>query len=121
LAEDDASLRKLVVSVLEEFGYTVISAVDGEDAVKKFMENKDRIQLLLFDLIMPKKNGREAYDEIRKMKPDIRVLFSSGHAPDLVRELASPEHGVSVAHKPISPLDLLQKVRKILDTGKTEA
>jgi len=121
LAEDDTSLRTLVTSILEEFGYTVISAVDGEDAVKKFMENKDSIKLLLFDLIMPKKNGREAYDEIKKMKPDIRALFSSGHAPDLVRQLASSEHGVSVVHKPISPLDLLQKVRTILDEGKAQA
>jgi PAS domain S-box-containing protein len=118
LAEDDASLRKLVVSVLEEAGYTVLTAIDGDDAVKKFLENKDRIKLLLFDLVMPHKSGREAYDEIRKMKPAIRVLFSSGHSPDLVQQMASTEHGVSVALKPISPLDLLKKVRGILDEAE---
>ena len=65
-------MRKLTVLVLEQMGYTVITANDGEEAVTKFMENKDRIQLLLFDIIMPKKNGREAYDEIRKVKPTSR-------------------------------------------------
>ena len=70
-------------------GYTVITASDGQDAVAKFMENKDRIQLLLFDIIMPKKNGREAYEEIKKMKPDIPVLFASGYSPDMLRVKAS--------------------------------
>src|SRR5574340_481418 len=63
VAEDDESLRKLSSIVLTQFGYTVIEAVDGEDAVRQFMENKDRIQLLLFDLIMPKINGKEARSE----------------------------------------------------------
>ena len=78
-------MRKLTLLVLEQMGYTVIIANDGEEAVTKFMENKDRIQLLLFDIIMPKKNGREAYEEIKKMKPDIPVLFASGYSPDMLR------------------------------------
>ena len=95
LAEDDARLRKLTVLVLEQMGYTVITANDGEEAVTKFMENKDRIQLLLFDIIMPKKNGREAYDEIRKVMPTIPVLFASGYSPDMLREKALIDKGVA--------------------------
>ena len=115
VAEDDEALRKLSRTVLTEYGYTVIEAVDGEEAVKKFVENKDRIQLLLFDLIMPKMNGKEAYDEIRKIKPDMKVIFASGYAPDLVRQKASLENGAHLVFKPISPMQLLRKVRSVLD------
>jgi PAS domain S-box-containing protein len=115
VAEDDENLRKLSRTVLAEFGYTVIEAVDGEDAVKKFMEHKDTIQLLLFDLIMPKMNGKEASDEIRKIKPEMKVLFASGYDPDLLQQKALLEDGVHLVYKPISPMDLLRKVRSVLD------
>jgi CheY-like chemotaxis protein len=119
VAEDDENLRKLSRTVLEEFGYTVIEAVDGEDAVKKFMENKDAIRLLLFDLIMPKMNGKEASDEIRKIKPDLKILFASGYDPDLLQQKELFEAGVNLVYKPISPMDLLRKVRSVLD-GATQ-
>ena len=115
LAEDDPAVRKLTLLVLEQMGYTVIIANDGEEAVTKFMENKDRIQLLLFDIIMPKKNGREAYEEIKKTKPDIPVLFASGYSPDMLRVKALVDEEVPLVYKPISPQGLLKKVREVLD------
>ena len=115
LAEDDANLRTLSVLVLEKVGYTVITANNGEEAVAKFTENKDNIQLLLFDIIMPKKNGREAYDEIRKARPDIPVLFASGYSPDIIREKSLIDKDVALIYKPMSPQDLLKKVREVLD------
>ena len=63
-AEDDANVRNVTKTLLEEFGYKVIVAVDGEDAVTLFEKNRDRIQLLIFDIIMPKLNGKEAYEKI---------------------------------------------------------
>lgn len=118
LAEDDESVRNLVKDVLEEFGYTVITSIDGEDAINKFTENRDEIQLLLFDLIMPKKTGKEAYDEIRKIKPGIKIIYSSGYAPDIIRQRALLDDQVTVAFKPLSPRDLLKKVRHVLDGGR---
>ncbi len=115
VAEDDENLRKLSRIVLTEYGYTVIEAVDGEDAVKKFEENKDRIQLLLFDLIMPKMNGKEAFDEIRKIMPGMKVIFATGYAPDIVRQKASLEEGAHLIYKPLSPVKLLRKVRSVLN------
>ena len=119
LAEDDEALRKLSRIVLTQNGYTVIEAVDGEDAVRKFRKNKDRIHILLFDLIMPKMNGKEAYDEIRKIRPDMKVLFASGYAPDIVWQKASLEPGSHLIYKPVSPMELLRKVRSVLD-GATQ-
>ena len=80
IAEDDEDIRKLTKTVLEGHGYTVIEAVDGRDAVEKFSANKDKIHLLLFDIMMPNKNGREAYDAINEMKPGINALFMSGYS-----------------------------------------
>jgi len=115
LAEDDPAVRKLTLLVLEQMGYTVIIANDGEEAVTKFMENKDRIQLLLFDIIMPKMNGREAYEEIKKTKPDIPVLFASGYSPDMLRVKELVDDDAALVYKPISPQNLLKKVREVLD------
>jgi len=115
LAEDNEVVRKLTVAVLEDFGYTVITAVDGEDAVARYREHGDSIQLLLFDLIMPKKNGKEAYDEIRKIRPDLKIIFSSGYSADIVRDKASIGSEVSIIFKPVSPVELLKKVRSVLD------
>ena len=84
VAEDDASLRKLTSTVLEAFGYRVITAEDGEDAITKFMENRDRIHLVMLDMIMPKKSGKDAYVEIRKIMPDIKALFVSGYTMDII-------------------------------------
>ncbi len=120
LAEDEETLRELWRSVFEEFGYEVIVAVDGEDAVKKFSENKDRIHLFVSDLIMPKKNGKEAYDEIIQMRPDIKAVFASGYSPDIVRNRTALRITASIIYKPISPMDLLKKVRSVLDEGTTK-
>lgn len=115
LAEDDEMVRNLTTTVLREFGYTVIEAVDGKDAVKKFKENADSIKLLLFDMIMPKMNGKDAVDEIRRIGPIIKTIFTSGYAPDIVREKLSFEEGIHLITKPVTPAELLRKVREVLD------
>jgi PAS domain S-box-containing protein len=115
LAEDDEEVRKLTKTVLDGFGYKVIEAVDGEDAIKKFMDDKDKIQLLILDVIMPKKNGKEAYNEIKKTKPNIKALFTSGYTADIIQKKGLLEEGLNFIPKPISPRELLRKVREALD------
>jgi two-component system NtrC family sensor kinase len=115
VAEDDEALRELSSSVLREFGYTVLDAVDGEEAVRKFAERKDDIRLIILDMIMPKKNGKEAYDEIREMKPSVRALFVSGYTADIIRDKGMLGGDVEILLKPISPAVLLKKVRELLD------
>ncbi len=118
LAEDDSTLRELTVMILEDFGYTVITAVDGQDAVNKFTENKDRVQLLLLDLIMPRMSGKDAYDAIRLTRPDIKVIFASGYDPDMVRQKTLIEQNVPVVYKPVPMATLLKKIRVVLDNGE---
>ncbi|MDO9079715.1 MAG: response regulator, partial [Desulfuromonadales bacterium] len=120
LAEDDEYVRALTRSVLTDFGYTIIEAVNGADAVSKFVEHHETIGLLLLDLIMPKMNGKEALDEIRKIRPDIKAIFSSGYAPETIRQKAALDDGVHLIAKPASPTDLLKKVRQVLDEQGTD-
>ncbi|HUO76657.1 MAG TPA: PAS domain S-box protein [Thermodesulfovibrionales bacterium] len=115
LAEDDSGVRNLTRKVLEESGYTVIEAVDGEDAVSKVTEHKERIQLVILDVVMPKKNGKEVYEEIKKTAPGIRVLFTSGYTANTMQTREFLDKGLHFIPKPVSPKQLLQKVREVLD------
>jgi len=115
LAEDDKIVRDLTKHVLEGAGYQVVEATDGEEAVRKFSDNRKRIDLLVFDIIMPKKNGKDAYLKIKAIRPDIKVLFISGYATDNVNSKGILEAGLDFVMKPISPSDFLKKVRNILD------
>jgi PAS domain S-box-containing protein len=115
LAEDDETVRSLIKTVLEGSGYTVITAHDGQDAVNIFKKDPGKIALLLFDIMMPRKTGKEASDEIRALQPDIKTIFSSGYAPDLIRQKVLLDDKAVVAYKPISPTELLKQVRSVLD------
>jgi CheY-like chemotaxis protein len=84
LAEDDPSLRAFTRDILKSYGYTVLVAADGEEAVERFTQEKDRIDLLFLDVVMPGRNGREVYDAARAVRPDIKVLFYSGHTDDVI-------------------------------------
>jgi two-component system cell cycle sensor histidine kinase/response regulator CckA len=115
VAEDDEAVRKLVASMLEQFGYTVIQATNGEDAVNKFMMNRGKVQLLLLDVIMPKKSGKEVLEKIRIFSPDIKALFLSGYTADIVSQKGLLDKGWNFILKPVQMSDLLRQVRTIFD------
>ncbi len=115
VAEDDHSIRELTTSVLRDAGYRVVAAEDGEDAVRKFRENKELIHLALLDVIMPKANGRNAYEEMKKTSPAMKVLFASGYTGDILTVKGIIDEGFEFIQKPMTPGDLLEKVRKVLD------
>lgn len=101
--------------MLEAFGYNVVSAKDGDDAITKFMENREGISLLLLDMIMPKKSGKEVAEEIRKVSPRMKILFASGYTSDIVKNRELSESGFDFIHKPFQLKELVMKVREILD------
>jgi PAS domain S-box-containing protein len=115
IAEDDDDLRRLNRELFEECGYRVIEAANGQEALELYKENQGTIDLLLFDVVMPKMNGREAFEEIRTLRPDMRVLFTSGYTSDIL----SSSHGIGTEFdciaKPQPPEELMAKVRDILD------
>ena len=115
VVDDDAPLRELAENVLTQFGYRVITAVDGRDAVCKFREAVGSIQLVIMDIVMPQQNGKEAFDEIRTLCSNCKVLFMSGYAADIVHRRGVVDHGLEFISKPLRPMQLLKKVREILD------
>jgi signal transduction histidine kinase len=117
LVEDNAVVRGAVNAILTHAGYKVLEAVDGEDAIHKFMENKDDIHLLILDVIMPKKNGKEVYETIKKIKP-VKIIFTSGYTADIIHRRGIVEEGSDLILKPYSPYALLEKIRSVLDKQK---
>ncbi len=115
LVEDDESVRAMTKKVLEDFGYRVIEAADGEEAVRVFKENRESVELLILDIIMPKKNGKETYEEIKTIKPGIKALFTSGYTADIIEQKGFLGIGLDFIGKPSAPAVLLRKVREILD------
>ncbi|MGO9380085.1 MAG: PAS domain S-box protein [Dissulfurispiraceae bacterium] len=115
VTEDDDKIRRLYETILKQKGYKIILAKDGEEAIEQFSKNKDVISLVLLDMIMPNKGGKEVYDEIRRVKRDMKVLFASGYSADKIdKEILIGEH-VDFLFKPLSPINLLSQVRAMLD------
>lgn len=118
VAEDDPDVNIITKTLLEEFGYRVIITGDGAEAVEAFKAGKDSIDLVILDVIMPKKNGREAFEEIRAASPDVKVIFTSGYTEDIINSRMIFEQGLNFISKPLAASLLLKKVREVLDTGK---
>jgi len=116
VAEDDAQVRNLIREVLTGFGYTVLEADDGESALRVFSEHKDKIHIMILDVIMPKMNGKELYNDIKKKQPDIKCLFTSGYDANIIHKKGILEENLPFISKPVSPEELLDKVREILDS-----
>ncbi|MBP7527519.1 MAG: PAS domain S-box protein [Syntrophorhabdaceae bacterium] len=115
LAEDNPEVRRLAKSLLMRTGYRVIEAANGEEAVDAFIANQDSVDLVIVDVVMPRKNGIEVIDEVRALKPDIKVLFTSGYTRDILSDKGICETGFDFLAKPLSPHELLQKIQDIME------
>jgi PAS domain S-box-containing protein len=114
VVEDNPEVLKLSKALLETYGYRVIEAVDGQDAVEKFVEHQDEIKLVIMDVVMPKMNGKEALAEMARMRPGVKALFTSGYTPNVVHKKGILLEGVHFIPKPSQPQALLKKIRKVL-------
>ena len=116
VAEDNKEVRLITREILEIYGYTVVEAHDGEDAIEKLGNLSQHIQLLILDVVMPRKNGKEVYNEARKINPDIKTIFMSGYTADIIHKKGILEQGLHFIQKPFSQGGLLRKVREVLDS-----
>ncbi|NTW66282.1 MAG: response regulator [Nitrospirae bacterium] len=121
LAEDDPDVRGFIKLALEEHGYTVITAVDGNEAVSKFQEHSAAVDLCLFDVMMPKRNGKTAFGEIRALRSDAKAIFMSGYSSDIIHQKDLLEEHMVLLNKPVLPQDLLRRVREMLDAEPARA
>jgi len=115
LAEDDDDARATMSEILRMTGYTVLEARNGEEAIRIFMENNERVQLVFLDVRMPKKNGRAVYEEIKSIHPQTKFLFISGYTENVMDSLAVSEKSINFISKASLPHEILVKIREVLD------
>ncbi len=115
LVDDEQVVLDVGKELLRELGYTVLEAGGGREAVEIYKENKDKIGLVLLDMVMPGMGGREAYDKMKEINPDVKVLLSSGYSKDgLATEIL--ERGCNgFIQKPFNMKEISEKIREILD------
>lgn len=115
LVEDEASVRKLVANCLRHYGYEVLEAGTGSEALHVWRQH-DEIDLLLTDLAMPEgMSGRELAKLLRTSRPALKVIFSSGYSPDTVESGADAQTRGYYLPKPYTPAVLAKAVRQCLD------
>lgn len=115
VAEDEDMVRELAVRLLEDAGYIVHAAYDGEEAVRIFRENANSIDLALLDVMMPRISGREVMERIKAMSPQMRFLFCSGYSENVIHTDFVVEEGVHIITKPYRREGLLRAIREVLD------
>jgi hypothetical protein len=115
IVEDEETLRKLASSILEGYGYTVLTAGDGEEALQLLSDRQGIPHLVLTDVVMPKMGGRGLSDRIKSIHPGTRVLFMSGYTDNAIVHQGVLNPGVSYLQKPFTPKALARKVREVLD------
>ena len=118
LVDDEAMIRTLGRVVLEGASFRVLTADDGAEAIEVFARNRDRIDLVVLDLSMPRMSGRDAFRQIARLAPNVRVLFSTGYSIDDVADL---DGAIGLLSKPYRPHELLAAVRDALDADPVGA
>ena len=119
LVEDELQVRELAHAILRRSGYEVLTAANGEDALRESDRYPGEIHLLLTDMVMPGIGGPELARLLSQMRPKTAVLFMSGYTEEVVTQQGIPAEGVSYLQKPITPTRLTRKVRKVLDAAKS--
>jgi len=115
LVEDEDSVRRLFRDTLESFGYTVLAASSGQEAIELATNHDAPIHLLITDLMMPKMGGRELSNLLRDRLADLQVLYISGYFEETVMQQGIRDGIDAFLPKPFSPLNLARKVRSMLD------
>jgi signal transduction histidine kinase len=115
LVEDEDLVRSLERQVLEGCGYTVLEAHDAQRALELAAAHRGAIDLLLTDVVMPGLSGYELAQRLAPERPELRILYASGYAPEMIANQGVLEPGIAFIAKPLTPTSLAQKVREVLD------
>jgi len=116
LAEDEDMVSELTKTILERSGYTVLTATNGKEALDLYEKERDRVALVILDLIMPGMGGEQCLEELRKIDPNVKVVVTSGYpingpTKETIKSLASGFVG-----KPYNVKKILRAVRDALDS-----
>jgi len=117
LAEDHDGIREMAHAALKAKGYQILLAHDGEEAMEMFAAHRDRISLVVLDVIMPRRSGPEVFAAIKTLKPGISVVFATGYSNETAALAEIVERGVAILKKPYGPSVLCRRVREVLDAA----
>ncbi|MBI5485599.1 MAG: response regulator [Deltaproteobacteria bacterium] len=117
LVDDEITIRDLGTAMLTELGFTVITAADGREAIRTFGQNPD-ISLVIMDLTMPHMDGEECFRKLRQLKPDVKVIISSGYNEQEVTQKFVGKGLAGFIQKPYKVSDLKVAIKRISDTGE---
>ena len=115
LVEDEPIVMNATAEILHEYGYSVLKAFNGVEALRIAQEYDEPIHLLLTDVVMPLMGGRELATRFQEIQPEARVIYTSGYVDDEALRLSVLEEKAEFLQKPFTPQDLTRKVREILD------
>lgn len=115
IVEDDASLQKLAQKSLQAYGYRVLVAENGEDALGVSKDHDGSIDLMVTDVVMPKMGGKETAKQLQPLYPKMKVIYMSGYTDDAIVNKGVLAPGLNFIGKPYSPKGLARKVREVLD------
>jgi two-component system cell cycle sensor histidine kinase/response regulator CckA len=115
LVEDESAVRRMLREALSKAGYRVREAGNGSEAIELWAREIESIDLVVTDVVMPVMNGLKLIEELRKMRPGIRVVCMSGHSEDVISGQSGPDAPLDLLRKPFLPDALVRKVREILD------
>ena len=121
VAEDDPTVREVIRGSLSYVGFEILEATNGLDALEIFQEHRDSIDLLLTDVLMPEMNGRQLAQRIHKQRPDIPVVYISGHSTHSITERGALLEGLNFLEKPFDKSDLIRKVQDALTMPHSSA
>jgi two-component system, cell cycle sensor histidine kinase and response regulator CckA len=115
LVEDEDIVRRLTRKILSGYGYNILEASYGEDAIRIINEFLDPVHLILSDVVMPQMSGVKMAEKIKEKLPDVKVLFISGYTEETIGRHGKFDSTISFLQKPYTPIELAKMVRKILD------
>jgi CheY-like chemotaxis protein len=120
LVDDEKEVRTVIREFLEQAGYEVLTAADGVEAVKVFEENADEITLVLLDVKMPRMDGEEAFGIMRGIRPDVRVVLSSGYGEQDAMQRFRGKGITGFVQKPYHAKALLARLHEILSGPESQ-
>ena len=116
LVEDEDQVRRIVRAILEQQGYDVLAAANGEEALTLAKLHGSNIHMLMTDVVMPQMSGRQLAEKLTSISPQLKVLYMSGYTDDAIVRHGLLEASLSFIQKPFDAATAARKVREVLDS-----
>lgn len=114
LVEDEKMVRESLINALDAYGYRVVEAVNGKDAVEKFINSKEKIDLVISDIVMPVMDGIEAYEKMCEKRPDLKVIFTTGYVGEAHKRNNFDEKDHVILLKPLLVKELIKRIEQLI-------